>query len=175
MNPAECLQLPVPRRVPYILKSDEIHRILAAIATLKSRPARHLLLLVVHTDLRIAEAKRLAWSEVSLADGKLYLLNSRVIDLNDDAINLFRSITRTSSELVVPSLRDPSARVTNIQKAWEEVRRRTKLNIRIDDLRNYSNVITSGNQNDTAPRHTDTTGDTTSSLAVDGCPANEPE
>ena len=118
--------------------------VLAAIATLKSRPARYLLLLVVHTDLRMAEAKRLRWCEVSLVDRKLYLSNARVIELDDDAIGLIKSIKRTTSEWVVLSVRDPNSTVTNVEKAWEDVRRRAKLDIRIDDLRRYTGKLEGG-------------------------------
>ena len=105
------------------------------------------LALLLYTGCRKSEVTQLRWSEVFLEEKYIYLkeddqanrsikTGNRTVPLNDDAINLLKSLKREKDNPYVFCGQKPRSHIVNITKAWQGIRSKLGVeDLRIHDLR----------------------------------------
>lgn len=127
-------------QVQRFLTSEEIGRLYQAMEREPNQVAVKALKLLLLTGCRREEILRLKWTDVSFESTTLFLpegkTGSRYVQLNSAAIDLLRSIDRTSSPYVFPGRDDPNKPLNNPRKCFTRVLEAAKIgHIRLHDLR----------------------------------------
>jgi integrase len=95
--------------------------------------------LLLHTGARRGEILSLRWEDVDLESGVAHLIDSKTgpkdLELSDVAIEVLKSLPRTSSPYVLPSV-SGDGHFVNVYKTWDRIRRAAGLGkVRVHDMR----------------------------------------